>query len=251
MGDLTPPLWVDRGDGVHLAARHRAGTGSKPTLVFLPGYASDMQGSKALALEAWAVETGHGLLRLDYSGCGESQGKFEDGTLAQWRDDALTVINHVAPGPVVLIGSSMGGWIALLLAQALGARVKGLIGIAAAPDFTQWGFSAAEKAQMATAGRLLRPSDYGPEPMLTTQAFWQSGQSLCVLDAPIDIICPVRLLQGQQDPDVPWDLALRLADQLRSADVQLYLVKDGDHRLSREQDLRLLTEVTARLMERV
>ncbi len=251
MGDLTPPLWVDRGDGVHLAARHRAGTGGKPTLVFLPGYASDMQGSKALALEAWAVETGHGLLRLDYSGCGESQGKFEDGTLAQWRDDALTVINHVAPGPVVLIGSSMGGWIALLLAQALGARVKGLIGIAAAPDFTQWGFSAAEKAQMATAGRLLRPSDYGPEPMLTTHAFWQSGQSLCMLDAPIDIICPVRLLQGQQDPDVPWDLALRLADQLRSADVQLYLVKDGDHRLSRDHDLRLLTDVTARLMERV
>jgi pimeloyl-ACP methyl ester carboxylesterase len=166
MGDLTPPLWVDRGDGVHLAARHRAGTGSKPTLVFLPGYASDMQGSKALALDAWAAETGYGLLRLDYSGCGESQGRFEDGTLAQWRDDALTVINHIAPGPVVLIGSSMGGWIALLLAQALGARVKGLIGIAAAPDFTQWGFSVAEKAQMASAGRLLRPSDYGPEPML-------------------------------------------------------------------------------------
>ena len=249
MGDLTPPLMLDRGDGVHLAARHRAGIKDKPTLVFLPGYASDMQGSKALALDAWAAQNGYGLVRLDYSGCGESEGAFADGTLAQWRDDAAFVINQLAPGPLLLIGSSMGGWIALLLARAMGSRVKGLIGIAAAPDFTQWGFSDAEKAEMAKTGRLLRPSDYGPEPMLTTHAFWQSGQSLCLLDTPIDIDCPVRLLQGQQDADVPWELALRIAAQLRSADVQLHLIKDGDHRLSRDADIALLTDVTARLME--
>lgn len=234
---------------MHLAARLRAGTPAKPILVFLPGYASDMQGSKAQALDAWAAEQGYGLLRLDYAGCGESAGDFADGTLAQWRDDALTVIDHLSPGPVVLIGSSMGGWIALLLARALGARVRGLIGIAAAPDFTHWGFSDAEKDEMARTGRLLRASDYGPEPMLTTHAFWQSGQSLCLLDAPINITCPVRLMQGQQDADVPWELALRIATLVRSADVQVHLIKDGDHRLSRDTDIKLLTDVTGRLME--
>ena len=240
---------LDRGDGVHLAARHRAGMHDKPMLVFLPGYASDMLGSKAIALDEWAAQTGHSLLRLDYSGCGESMGAFQDGTLARWRDDAAFVIDQLTSGPIVLVGSSMGGWIALLLARVLADRVKGVIGIAAAPDFTQWGFSDAEKAEMAAAGQLLRPSDYGPEPMLTTHAFWQSGQSLCLLDAPIEIDCPVRLLQGQMDPDVPWDIALRLTSQLRSSDVQLHLVKDGDHRLSRPADITLLTDVTARLME--
>lgn len=249
MGDLTPPILMDRGDGVHLAARLRAGASAKPILVFLPGYGSDMQGSKALALDAWAAEQGYGLLRLDYSGCGESQGRFAEGTLAQWRDDARYVIDHLAPGPLVLIGSSMGGWIALLLACALGHRVKGLIGIAAAPDFTSWGFTDSEKAEIVQTGHLLRPSDYGPEPMLTTHAFWQSGQDLRLLETPILIDCPVRLLQGQMDPDVPWDLALRISAQLRSADVQLHFIKDGDHRLSRDTDITLLTDVTARLME--
>ncbi|MEY3658271.1 MAG: hypothetical protein RL425_1032 [Pseudomonadota bacterium] len=249
MGDLTAPLWVARADGLKLAACHRAGRSDRPTLVFLPGYASDMQGSKAIALDAWAEQTGHALLRLDYEGCGQSEGAFEDGTLASWCADARLVIDALAPGPVVLIGSSMGGWIALLLARDLGARVRGLIGIAAAPDFTQWGFSDAEKEMLQQQARLLRPSDYGPEPMVTTCAFWQSGQALCLLDKAIEIDCPVRLLQGQQDPDVPWETALRIAEQLCSADVQLHLIKDGDHRLSRDTDLILLTDVTARLME--
>lgn len=249
MGDLTAPLWVTRSDGLNLAARHRPGRADRPILVFLPGYASDMQGSKAIALDAWAEQTGHALLRLDYAGCGESEGAFEDGTLASWRDDARLVIDHLAPGPIVLIGSSMGGWLALLLARDLGARARGMVGIAAAPDFTQWGFSAAEKEALQQQGRLLRPSDYGPEPMVTTRAFWHSGQSLCLLDKAIEIDCPVRLLQGQQDPDVPWEIALRITEQLCSADVQLHLIKDGDHRLSRGKDLVLLTDVTARLME--
>ncbi|MFM7027651.1 MAG: alpha/beta hydrolase [Chakrabartia sp.] len=249
MAEAEAPQWIARPDGVRLAFRHRLGTKPGPTIVFLPGYASDMQGSKALALDAWAARTGHALLRFDYSGCGESDGRFEDGTLAVWRDDARRVINHAAPGPVLLIGSSMGGWLALLLARDLGPRVAALIGIAAAPDFTDWGFSAAEKAVLEKEGRLLRPSDYGPEPMLTTRAFWGSGQALRLLDGPIDIDCPVRLLQGQADPDVPWQTALKIAACVRSADVQLHLVKQGDHRLSRPADLALLEAALNPLME--
>ena len=247
--EMPPPQWTHRPDGVRLAYRLRPGRADRPMLVFLPGYASDMQGSKALALDQWAAETGHGLLRLDYAGCGESAGRFEDGTLAMWRDDARLVIEAHVPGRMVLVGSSMGGWIALLLARDLGDRVAGLVGIAAAPDFTDWGFSDAEKATLRAEGRLLRPSDYGPEPMLTTRAFWEAGEALHVLDSPLPLDCPLRLLHGQRDADVPWELALRLARQVRSDDVQLHLVKDGDHRLSRPQDLCLLTDVVARLME--
>ena len=245
----APPNWVTRPDGVRLALRHQPGRADRPTVVFLPGYGSDMQGSKALALADWAARTQHALLRFDYSGCGESDGDFADGTLALWRDDARLVIEAVAPGPLVLIGSSMGGWLGLLLARDLGSRVAALIGIAAAPDFTQWGFSDAEKAELIAAGRLLRPSDYGPEPMLTTRGFWESGQSLCVLDGPIDIQCPIRLLQGQADADVPWQTALRIADAVRSADVQVHLIKDGDHRLSRAADIHLLEQVVGTLLE--
>jgi pimeloyl-ACP methyl ester carboxylesterase len=245
----TPPDWVIRPDGLRLAVRHQPGRADRPTIAFLPGYASDMLGSKALALADWAARTGHGLLRFDYSGCGESTGQFADGTLALWRDDARLVMDKFAPGPLVLIGSSMGGWLGLLLARDLGARVAAFIGIAAAPDFTQWGFSDAEKMALQTEGRLLRPSDYGPEPMLTTGNFWASGQALRLLDGSIDIHCPVRLLQGQNDPDVPWQTALRVADAVRSSDVQVHLVKDGDHRLSRPADLRLLERVLDDIME--
>jgi pimeloyl-ACP methyl ester carboxylesterase len=224
--------------GNRLAFHRVKGTG--PTIVFLPGYASDMQGSKALALEAWATRKGRAMLRLDYSGCGESDGAFEDGTLERWRDDVMLVIAHLERGPVVLVGSSMGGWIALLVALALGSQVKGLIGIAAAPDFTDWGFTSEEKGQLQKHGRLERVSDYGPEPMVTTQAFWESGQSNRLLDGELDLTCPVRLLQGQLDDAVPWETALRLAETLCSADVQVTLIKDGDHRLSRDQDLALI-----------
>jgi pimeloyl-ACP methyl ester carboxylesterase len=224
--------------GNRLAFRRVKGTG--PTIVFLPGYASDMQGSKALAIEAWAIRQGRGMLRLDYSGCGESDGAFENGTLERWRDDVLLVIGLIERGPVVLVGSSMGGWIALLAALALGSQVKGVIGIAAAPDFTDWGFTSEEKGQLEKYGRLERASDYGPEPMVTTRAFWESGQANRLLGGEIDLSCPVRLLQGQLDDAVSWETALRLAGALRSADVQVTLIKNGDHRLSRDQDLALL-----------
>lgn len=245
---IPPPHFVTRPDGLRLACRHRPGTG--PTIVFLPGYMSDMLGGKAQALDEWAAREGRALLRLDYAGCGESEGTFEDGTLASWRDDARLAIDTLAPeGPLVLVGSSMGGWLALLLARDLGERVAGLVGIAAAPDFTDWGFDATQKATMRREGRLVEPTPYGDQPYVTTLAFWESGEALRLLDAPIAIRCPVRLLQGQVDPDVPWQTALRIAEQVRSADVQTILVKDGDHRLSRPQDIALLIGTVASLTE--
>ncbi|MBB5984143.1 alpha/beta fold hydrolase [Sphingobium lignivorans] len=245
---LEPPTFLSRPDQPRLAYRHRTGAG--PTTVFLPGYMSDMLGGKAAALDSWAAARGQTMLRLDYAGCGESDGTFEDGTLANWRDDAHAVIDHAAPdGPLVLVGSSMGGWLALLLAQALGRRVVGLVGIAAAPDFTDWGFDAAQKDAIRREGRLVEPTPYGDQPYVTTRAFWESGQALRLLEGEIAIDCPVRLIQGQADPDVPWQTALRIADRLRSADVQTILVKDGDHRLSRPQDIALLCGTVATLTE--
>lgn len=213
--------------------------GHGPTIVFLPGYASDMSGSKAVAIDAWARETGHACLRFDYAGCGESGGAFADQTLASWRDDALAVIDATT-GPVVLVGSSMGGWIMLLAALARRERVIAMVGIAAAPDFTHWGFTPEQKAVIQAEGRLEEPSIYSPEPTVTTRAFWESGEANRLLDAPIDIPVPTRLIHGQCDPDVPWEHSLKLAGLLRSDDVQTILVKDGDHRLSRPQDIALI-----------
>lgn len=224
------------GDLNGIAVRRRAGRG--PAVIFLPGYASDMAGSKALALDAWMARTGRSFIRFDYRGCGESSGTFEAHTLEDWRDDALAVID-ATQGPIVLVGSSMGGWIMLLAAVARPERVAALVGIAAAPDFTQWGFNEAQKALLATDGRIAEPSPYGA-PMITTRSFWESGQRNLLLGGEIALDMPVRLLQGQCDADVPWQTALTLAERLRSADVQVTLVKDGDHRLSRPQDLALL-----------
>jgi pimeloyl-ACP methyl ester carboxylesterase len=253
MEHLTPPEYVTRQDGVRLAVRRVGGKGAKaaPTIVFLPGYQSDMQGSKALAIEAWAIRTGRAIVRFDYSGCGESEGNFDDATLAVWRDDALLIIELLIRGPVVLVGSSMGGWLMLLIALALQDQVKALIGIAAAPDFTDWGYTADEKMTLLRDGRLEQASDYGPEPTVTTRAFWQSGEANRLLNRDIAITCPVRLLHGQKDADVPWHHSLHLAEKLHSSDVQVTLVKDGDHRLSRDQDIALilatLDEVTRNL----
>lgn len=238
MDHLKPPQWVTRDDGIRIAFRPVAG--HSPTIVFLPGYASDMLGSKAQALERWAIAQNHAFLRLDYSGCGESEGAFESGTLDRWRDDALLIINTVIQGPIILVGSSMGGWLMLMIALTLPEKVMGLIGIAAAPDFTEWGFTTEEKDVIRSQGALSRPSEYGPEPMITTKAFWQSGMEHGVLGGEIPIDCPVRLIHGQSDPDVPWHISIQLADRLRSSDVQVHVIKDGDHRLSREQDIAVL-----------
>lgn len=224
------------GDLNGVAVRRRAGAG--PTIVFLPGYASDMAGTKAVALDAWAERTGRAFVRFDYRGCGESTGAFEDFTLEDWRDDALAVIDSI-DGPVVLVGSSMGGWVMLLAALARSDSVVALVGLAAAPDFTEWGFDAAQKHAFVTDGRVYEPSIYGP-PLLTTRGFWEAGQRNLLMGGEIAIDAPVRLIQGQRDPDVPWQNALALAQRLRSADVHVALVKDGDHRLSRDGDIALL-----------
>ena len=235
--------------GARLAYRHRPGRG--PTLVFLPGYMSDMDGTKALALDAWAEARGLAMLRFDYAGCGSSEGEFDAQTLAGWRDDALAMLDGPASGPVVLVGSSMGGWVMLLAALARPEQVKGLVGIAAAPDFTDWGFTADQKREIQERGRLEEPSPYGKQPYVTTRTFWESGEGLKLLDGAIAIDCPVRLLHGTADADVPWQVSTRLMDRLRSADVQTILVKDGDHRLSREPDLALFRATVESLMERL
>jgi pimeloyl-ACP methyl ester carboxylesterase len=238
-----------RPDGLRLAYRHSAGRG--PTIVFLPGYASDMTGDKAGALFAWAQGRGRAALLLDYSGCGASEGRFADGTLAVWRDDVLALVDALAPGPLLLVGSSMGGWLALLIARARPDRVAGLVGIAAAPDFTDWGFSEERRATLRRDGRLEDPSPYSDEPYVTTLGFWESGQANRLLGGEIAIDCPVRLLHGLDDADVPWSLAPRVAGLLRSADVQVTLVKEGDHRLSRPGDIALLIAIVAGLLEPV
>jgi pimeloyl-ACP methyl ester carboxylesterase len=223
--------------------------GRSPAIVFLPGYMSDMTGSKALALEAWARAAGRAFLRFDYGGCGASPGVFEEQSLADWRGDAIAMIDSVAPEHVILVGSSMGGWIMLLAALARPERVAGLIGIAAAPDFTDWGFSAEEKAVIARDGRLVQPTEYGDQPYVTSRAFFDSGETLRLLGGEIAIDCPVRLLHGQADPDVPHTVSLSLAERLRSADVQTILIKDGDHRLSRPQDIALLAATLTHMLE--
>jgi pimeloyl-ACP methyl ester carboxylesterase len=239
------PGFLERAPGRRLAFRRREGRG--PAILFLPGYRSDMEGSKALALDAWAEAEGRAMLRFDYAGCGASPGTFEDQTLESWRDDALAMIDSVA-GPVLPVGSSMGGWIMLLAALARPERVAGLVGIAAAPDFTSWGFTEGRKRVIRQEGRLEEPSPYGDEPMVTTRAFWESGERLKLLDAPIPISCPVRLLHGTADADVPWRTSIALIERLEAEEVQIALVKEGDHRLSRPQDIKLLLGTVGALL---
>ncbi|NCP19659.1 MAG: alpha/beta hydrolase [Erythrobacter sp.] len=242
-------------DGRRIAFRHTdggAGTTAAPTIVFLPGYMSDMAGSKASALFDWAQANGHACLLLDYSGCGESSGDFADGTLSRWRDEVLALIEAKVAGPVVLIGSSMGGWLMLLVALELAAkdsaRLVGMIGIAAAPDFSDWGYDEAQKAQLARGETVLEENPYGPEPTPTHAAFWADAQALRVLDAPIAIACPVTLLHGQADRDVPWQVSVRLAERLASDTVLIQLSKIGDHRLSTAGDIaRLIASVERHL----
>lgn len=234
-------------DGRAIAYRHTPGTG--PALVFLPGYMSDMAGSKASAVFDWAAAQGRACLLLDYSGCGQSPGDFADGSLSRWRDEVLVLIEAKLAGPIVLIGSSMGGWLMLLVARAIPERIAGLVGIAAAPDFTEWGYDEAQKTQLAEGQTVLEPNPYGPEPTPTHARFWADGQSQLQLAAPIPVDAPVRLLHGIEDADVPVAIGHRLLDALRSADVQLTLVKGGDHRLSRDEDIALLLRTLASLAE--
>lgn len=250
----TDPSFITRADGIKIACQFQPGSidASGPVLVFLPGYMSDMQGGKAQAVAAWAKANDIAMLRLDYSGCGESGGDFADSSFTIWRDDMLLALQEYAPDrQVILIGSSMGGWLMLMLALTLGERVSGLIGIAAAPDFTEWGMSDAQKMQLKADGVIYEDNPYGPEPTPTYLKLWEDGEAQKLLHKEIAIPCPVRLLHGQCDADVPWEISVKLAKQLRSDDVQLHLVKDGDHRLSRPQDINMLIETVSGLVEYV
>ena len=217
--------------GRRIAYRKREGAG--PTLLFLPGYASDMEGTKALALDGFAERRGLAMLRLDYSGTGSSAGSFENGTLAMWLEEVLAAFDLLTEGPVVVIGSSMGGWIALHLALLRADRVAALVGLAAAPDFTDWGFANADAAESAGIA----------------SGFWESGQRLLLLDKDIEIGCPVRLIHGEADSEVPLEIAFLLMRALRSADVQLLTLKGGGHRLSEPHEIDAILRTVAALLE--
>lgn len=243
-------------DGRQIAFRKVEGAG--PTLVFLPGYLSDMTGGKATAVFEWARAQGRACLLLDYSGCGESTGDFADGTLSLWRDEVLALVAAETDGPVVLIGSSMGGWLALLLNRALRTsgidRVKALILVAPAADMTtelmEKTFTRAEKKAMAETGLVLQPSEYSDEPYPITRALIEDGRNhLLMGERGIDTGCPVTILQGGKDPDVPREHAMRLAQHILTDPVTVTLIPDGDHRLSRPQDLRLLEAAISRAIE--
>lgn len=240
---------LDRGDGVSLAWRRTPGRG--PGVVFLGGFNSDMTGSKAEFLAGWCEARGTPFLRFDYSGHGSSGGRFEDGTIGRWAEDAACVIAAQTDGPQVLVGSSMGGWIALLLAARGRVQARALVGIAPAPDFTEdlmWAEFAPEvREAIERDGVWHRPSEYGA-PYPITRALIEDGRRHLLLRGPLPLQVPVRILQGQQDPDVPWQHALRIANALTGPDVRVHLIKDGDHRLSRPQDLALLGETLAPLL---
>ena len=242
-----------RNDGHTLAYSHSPGEG--PGVLFLSGFNSNMQGDKALALDAWCRQEGRQYTRFDYLGHGASSGEFEDGTIGRWIEDGLAILDEVASGPQLLVGSSMGGWIMLHLALARPERVTGLVGIAPAPDFTealaQGGLSPEQMLQLELSGYCAIDNCYDDgEPYHIAKALLDEGRRHCLLDAEIiPIELPVRLLHGQCDDDVPWKHSLRLAEKLASQDVEVQLVKDGDHRLSRPADLTRLIRTITTLLE--
>lgn len=254
MTDRDKPRKLARPDGESLAcliespARKAGATG----LTWLGGFKSDMTGTKASALAAWARGAGRHFLRFDYFAHGASSGDFRRATVGRWRDDALAAIDTLAEGPQILVGSSMGGWIALLAALARPERVKALVLIAPAPDFTEelmWkGFAPEVRATLERDGLYLRPSAYDEAPYEITMKLIEEGRSHLLLGKPIDLAIPVRVLQGMQDPDVPWQHAMRLVDALASRDVAITLTKTGDHRLSSTQDIARLIRTIETLL---
>ena len=253
---------VGSGDGQRkIAVRARAGTA--PGLIWLGGFNSDMQGTKALALDAWAAERGRACVRFDYSGHGESGGTFIDGTIGRWLEESVAVFEQFCRGPQVVIGSSMGGWMALLLAREIARRattppasqaslssLAGLVLIAPAPDFTEqlmWNhFTPEIQQEIQTKGVWMRPSQYG-DPYPITRALIEEGRNHLLLGSAVEVGCPVRILQGAQDPDVPWQHAFALAHRLPTDDVVLTMIQDGDHRLSRPQDIARIIAAVAEI----
>jgi len=256
MSDTTSnpiPSILTRDDGTsiayHVLEDVRSGK-SMPCVVFLGGFMSDMTGSKAIALESFCRTRGQAFLRFDYSGHGQSSGRFRDGTIGSWAEDAIYAIENLTQGPLILVGSSMGGWIMLLTALRLKSRIKALIGIAAAPDFTEdliaRELNDHQRKAIEQDGYVEIPSDYGDEPYVITRALIEDGKQNLLLQSSIPLDIPVRLIQGMKDADVPWQTALRIQENLESDDVEITFVKNGDHRLSEPHDLeRLLRTLEA------
>ncbi len=252
MSDASPEFF-DRPDGARIAYHKTKGKG--PCVVFLPGFRSDMKGDKALTLEAMCQARGHSYLRFDYTGHGESSGEFAEGTIGEWSRDAIAAIEALTEGPLLLVGSSMGGWIMLLAALEMRERIAGLVGIAAAPDFTEalmWtNMSDEQRTELIDNGVIYQPSDYDPEPTPITMRMIEDGRKHLLLEGPITLDCPVRLIHGQRDYDVPWEWSERIADAISSEDVEVIFVKAGDHRLSEPNDLRRLTRVVGGLLDEI
>lgn len=247
---MTQPQVLTTAQGRQIAYHATAGQG--PGIVFLGGFKSDMTGTKALYLQEWAAAQGRAFLRFDYSGHGQSSGDFLDGAIGDWFEDALAAITHLTTGPQILIGSSMGGWISLLVAKAIPQRIAGLVGIAAAPDFTEdsmWAsFSADQRQTLAQTGRVELPSDYSDAPYVITRRLIEEGRGRLVLRDPLDLPFPLRLLQGTDDTDVPPSVALRLLDHVTCSDARLTLVKGADHRFSTPDCLDLITRSVSELL---
>ncbi len=228
--------------------------GKSPTVVFLSGFKSDMEGAKALFLESVCREIGHAFIRFDYSGHGKSEGKFEDGTIGQWKNDALKIIDELTEGPLILIGSSMGGWIMLLAALARPERIKALIGIAAAPDFTEdlmWNaLDKEQRAELKTTGKVMIADCYGNAPYPITKNLIEEARNHLLLKSPIDITCPVRLLQGMKDEDVPYQTASQIKERLKSNDVEITLVEGATHRMSEPENLELLKSTLMAIIDK-
>jgi pimeloyl-ACP methyl ester carboxylesterase len=240
---MTAPQFFETPQGRRLAFHKREGKG--PGVVFLGGFMSDMEGTKAIHLEAWARAQGRAFLRFDYSGHGESDGAFEDGTIGAWAEDAMAAISTLTEGPQVLVGSSMGGWISLLVCRSMPEKVAALVTIAAAPDFTEdsmWaGFDAAQRAALEQAGSIQIPSDYG-DPYTITRALIEDGRAQLVLRAPLALPFPVRFLQGTEDTAVEMSVATRLLSHAQGDDMRLTLVKGSDHRFSEPKELMLIEQ---------
>ena len=233
-------------------AYHKSGT-KGPTVVFLGGLKSDMEGTKAIHLGAWAQKRDQSFLRFDYSGHGESSGTFEEGCIGDWHQDTLAAVDALTSGPLIVVGSSMGGWQALLLARAIPERIAGMVTIAAAPDFTEdsyWaGFSEEQKQALDTVGYVELPSDY-MEPYVITRRMIQDGRENLVLRAPLELPFPVRMLQGTEDTAVETSVALRLLEHAEGEDIRLTLVKGADHRFSDEDCLNLIQKSVEKVMKR-
>src|SRR5215831_21120683 len=249
---MNSPAILARHDGATIAYNRLFG--ASPGIVFLSGFRSDMSGAKALFLEDYCRRRGLAYVRFDYFGHGASSGDVTAGTVGRWAEDAIAVLDRLTSGPQILVGSSMGGWIMLLAALARHDRIAGLVGIAAAPDFTEdlmWDrMSAAQREALARDGVIHEPSKYAEAPYEIGRALIEDGRRHLLLRGRIDIRCPIRLLHGMADPDVPWETSMRLAERLASDDVTVTLIKDGDHRLSRDADLQRLLATVEELSDK-